>query len=78
MNFIAKLLKDYPHVHIQDNKRSLVEKKLRTLIIDGRSMLHVVADFDFTLTNYEKDLVILPTTFGVVKTSQRITVSYFN
>lgn len=74
MSFIEKLLKDHPHVHIQDDKQNSVEEKIRSLINDGRNQLHVVADFDFTLTNYERDLIILPTTYGVIKSSKRITV----
>jgi hypothetical protein len=50
MSFIEKLLKDNSHVHIHDDKRDFVEQTIRSLINDGRSMLHVVADFDFTLT----------------------------
>jgi hypothetical protein len=74
MTFIDKLLKDNLHVHIHDDKKVYVEQVLRSLINDGRKMLHVVADFDFTLTMYEKDGVILPTTFGVIESNDRVTV----
>jgi hypothetical protein len=74
MTFIDKLLKDNSHVHIHDDKKVYVEQVLRSLINDGRKMLHVVADFDFTLTMYEKDGVILPTTFGVIESNDRVTV----
>ena len=67
MSFIEKLLKANSHVHIHDDKHVAVEHILRSLINDGRKMLHVVADFDFTLTMYEKDGLILPSTFGVIE-----------
>jgi hypothetical protein len=74
MNFIEKLLNDTSHVHIHDDKRVHVEQIIRSLINDGRKMLHVVADFDFTLTMYEKDGVILPSTFGVIESNDHVTV----
>jgi hypothetical protein len=77
MNFIKKLLQDNLHVHIQEDKRIFVEETIRSLINDGRNMLHVVADFDFTLTMYEKDGVILPSTFGVIESNKQVTVRNF-
>jgi hypothetical protein len=82
MNFIEKILKENSHVHIHDDKRVDVEEIICSLINDGRNMLHVVADFDFTLTMYEKDGVSLPSTFGVIESDNRVTVriqlySYF-
>jgi hypothetical protein len=77
MSFIEKLLKDNSHVHIHDDKRDFVEQTIRSLINDGRSMLHVVADFDFTLTVYEKDGVVLPSTHGVIEGDERVTVRNF-
>jgi hypothetical protein len=74
MNFIEKILKENSHVHIHDDKRVYVDEIIRSLINDGRSMLHVVADFDFTLTMYEKDGVILPSTFGVIERNNRAIV----
>ena len=67
MSFIEKLLTENSHVHIHDDKRIYVEQIIRSLINDGRKMLHVVADFDFTLTMYEKNGVHLPSTFGVIE-----------
>ncbi len=77
MNFIEKLLQNNLHVHIQEDKRIFVEETIRSLINDGRNMLHVVADFDFTLTMYEKDGVILPSTFGVIESNKQVTVRNF-
>jgi len=74
MNFVEKLLKDNSHVHIHDDKRLDVEEIIRSLINDGRNMLHVVADFDFTLTMYEKDGIMLPSTFGVIERNDRVTL----
>ena len=76
MNFIEKLLNENSHVHIHDDKRIYVEQILRSLINDGRKMLHVVADFDFTLTMYEKNGVISPSTFGVIELNPRVTVRF--
>jgi hypothetical protein len=76
MNFIEKLLKENSHVHIHDDKRLDVEEIIRSLINDGRNMLHVVADFDFTLTMYEKDGVTLPSTFGVIEWNDRVRVRF--
>jgi hypothetical protein len=76
MNFIEKLLKENSHVHIHDDKRLDVEEIIRSLINDGRKMLHVVADFDFTLTMYEKDGVTLPSTFGVIEWNDRVRVRF--
>jgi len=77
MNFIEKLLQDNLHVHIQEDKRIFVEETIRSLINDGRNMLHVVADFDFTLTMYEKDGTILPSTFAVIENNKQVTVRNF-
>jgi hypothetical protein len=74
MSFIEKLLEDNLHVHIHENKREFVEQTIRSLINDGRGMLHVVADFDFTLTMYEKDGEILPSTYGVIENNERVKV----
>ena len=74
MNFIEKLLNENPHVHIHDDKRIYVEQTIQSLINDGRKMLHVVADFGFTLTVFEKDGVILPSTFGVIESNDEIKV----
>ena len=75
MSLIEKIVQTSPHVHIDDDKREFVERTLRALINDGREMLHVVADFDFTLTVYEKDGVILPSTYAVIEGDDRVTVS---
>ena len=77
MNFLDKLLQDNRHVHIDHNKRDFVEQTIRSLINDGRSMLHVVADFDFTLTVYEKDGIILPSTYAVIEGDDRVKVRNF-
>jgi hypothetical protein len=74
MSFIEKLLKDNSHVHIHDDKQDFVEQTIRSLINDGRNMLHVVADFDFTLTVYEKDGVVLLSTHGVIEGDERVKV----
>jgi len=74
MSFIEKLLKENSHVHVHDDKRLHVEEVIRSLINDGRSMLHIVADFDFTLTMYEKNGVTLPSTFGVIEQNNRVIV----
>ncbi|CAF5146343.1 unnamed protein product, partial [Rotaria sp. Silwood1] len=50
------------------------EQTIRSLINDGRKMLHIVADFDFTLTMYEKNGVALPSTFAVIEGDDRVTV----
>jgi hypothetical protein len=76
MSFIEKILRENSHVHIHNEKRAQVEETIRSLINDGRNMLHVVADFDFTLTMYEKDGVILPSTFGVIERNDRIIVRF--
>lgn len=75
MSFIEKLLKENKHVHIHEDKRDFVEQTIRSLICDGRKMLHVVADFDFTLTIYEKDGIILPSTYGVIESDDQVIVS---
>ncbi|CAF0855737.1 unnamed protein product [Adineta steineri] len=72
MNLIEQILNQNPHVHIHDDKRVYVEEIIHSLIKDGRNMLHVVADFDFTLTMYEKNGVRLPSTFGVIESSDII------
>lgn len=74
MESIEKFLQENPQIHIADEKRSAVEKTIRSLINDGRKMLHVVADFDFTLTMYEKNDVVLPSTFGVIEDNDDIRV----
>ena len=74
MNFVDQFLNDYPYVHIQTGKRAKVDGIIRTLINDGRQMLHVVADYDFTLTMYEKNGINLPSTFGVIERNERVTV----
>ena len=78
MSLIEKLLKDNSHVHIHENKRTFVEETIRSLINNGRSMLHVVADFDFTLTVYEKDGIILPSTHGVIEGNENVIVRDLN
>ncbi|CAF1015558.1 unnamed protein product [Rotaria sp. Silwood1] len=72
MSLIEKILNENSHVHIHDDKRTYVEDTVRSLLNDGRKMLHVVADFDFTLTVYEKNGVILPSTFGVIESNEQI------
>ncbi|CAF2471813.1 unnamed protein product [Rotaria sp. Silwood2] len=72
MTLIEKILNENSHVHIHDDKRAYVEETIQSLINDGRKMLHVVADFDFTLTIYEKNGVILPSTFGVIESNDRV------
>jgi hypothetical protein len=74
MNLIEKILNENSHVHIHEDKRVYVEETIRSLIQDGRSLLHVVADFDFTLTMYEKDGVLLPSTFGIIQSNDQIAV----
>jgi hypothetical protein len=78
MSFIEKLLTDNSHVHIHDDKRVHVEHVIRSIINDGQKMLHVVADFDFTLTVYERNGVTLPTTFGVIEANDQVTVRIRN
>ena len=75
MSFVKKLLNEYLYVHIHEQKHAKVEQIIRTLINDGRQMLHVVADYDFTLTMYEKNGLALPSTFGVIERNDRVTVS---
>ncbi|CAF4672357.1 unnamed protein product, partial [Rotaria sp. Silwood1] len=72
MSLIEKILNENSHVHIHDDKRIYVEDTVRSLLNDGRKMLHVVADFDFTLTVYEKNGVILPSTFGVIESNAQV------
>lgn len=74
MSFVDKLLRESTHVHIDETKRAFVEQTIHSLINDGRSMLHVVADFDFTLTVYEKDGIILPSTYAVIEGDDRVKV----
>lgn len=69
------LIETNPSVHIRDDKREHVQRTLQALAKDGRSMLHVVADFDFTLTMYEKDGVALPSTYAVIENDERVKVS---
>ncbi|CAF4290927.1 unnamed protein product, partial [Rotaria magnacalcarata] len=68
------LLKNNSHVHVHNDKLAYVEQTIRSLISDGRKMLHVVADFDYTLTMYEKDGVILPSTFAVIESNDGVKV----
>lgn len=75
MSFIDNLLKTNSHVHIHHDKRNHVEQTIRSLMNDGREMLHVVTDFDHTLTMYEKDGTALPSTFGVIEGDDRVKVS---
>ncbi|CAF1369163.1 unnamed protein product [Adineta ricciae] len=72
MNLLANILQTNPHVHVHDDKRAYVDDALRSMVKDGRKMLHVVADFDFTLTMYEKDGMALPSTFGVIESNDYI------
>ncbi|CAF1263656.1 unnamed protein product [Rotaria sordida] len=72
MNLIKKILNENSHVHIHDDKRTYVEDIVQSLINDRRKMLHVVADFDFTLTIYEKNGIILPSTFGVIESNHHV------
>ncbi|UJR30221.1 hypothetical protein I4U23_017759 [Adineta vaga] len=72
MNLLEDILKKNPHVHIHDDKHAYVNDIICLLIKDGRKMLHVVADFDFTLTMYEKDGLVLPSTFGVIESNDYI------
>ncbi|CAF1045860.1 unnamed protein product [Adineta ricciae] len=74
MSFIENLLKTYSNVHVHDDKRKDVEEVIRSLINDGRKMLHVVTDFDYTLTMYEKDGIIVPSTFGVIVNNEQLTL----
>ena len=74
MNLLANILQTNPHVHVHDDKRAYVVDVLRSMVTDGRTMLHVVADFDFTLTMYEKDGMVLPSTFGVIESNDYIKV----
>ncbi|CAF1114234.1 unnamed protein product [Rotaria sp. Silwood1] len=74
MSFIENLLQTNSHVHIHNDKRVYVEQTIRSLINDGRKMLHIVADFDFTLTMYEKNGVALPSTFAVIEGDDRVTL----
>lgn len=74
MHSIETFLQAHSHVHIADEKRPQVFETLRALIDDGRQRLHVVADFDFTLTMYEKDGRVLPSTFGVIESNEHVTV----
>jgi len=74
MSFVDKLLQTNSHVHIRDDKRAFVDETIRSLINDGRSRLHIVADFDFTLTVYEKDGVISPSTYAVIEGNEQVKV----
>ena len=74
MESVLKFLEENPHIHIHSEKRYHVEETLRALIRDGRKMLHVVADFDFTLTMYEKDGKVLSSTFGVIESNENVKV----
>jgi hypothetical protein len=76
MSLVEKLLASSPHVHIHEDKRVHVEEVLRSLINDGRKMLHVVADFDFTLSMYEKDGVPGPSTFAVIEDNEAVVVRF--
>jgi hypothetical protein len=74
MDSIETFLLAHPHIHIHDDKRAHVKQLIRSLIDDGRQRLHVVADFDFTMTIYEKDGQRSASTFGVVESNDRIKV----
>jgi hypothetical protein len=75
MHFIEHLLATYPHVHIHADKRQRVQDIVDQLIHDGRALLQVVADYDFTLTIYEKDGHMLPSTHAVIENDDRVRVS---
>lgn len=77
MSFLENLLKDNKNVHIHPDKQDFVEQTLHALIKDGRKMLHVVADFDYTLTLHEKNGERLPTTYAILEDDARITVRMF-
>ena len=74
MSFIENLLRLHPSLHVHADKQDDVEQIIVSLMRDGRHMLHVVADFDFTLTMYEKDGVILPSTHAVIESDDRVKV----
>ncbi|CAF0801908.1 unnamed protein product [Adineta ricciae] len=72
MNWTEKFLQTFPQAHIQDDKRAHVEEVIKAMIKDGRSMLHVVADFDFTLSTYDNNGDPAPSTFAVIETDERV------
>ncbi|UJR16292.1 hypothetical protein I4U23_003198 [Adineta vaga] len=72
MSCIEKLLQTYSNVHIQDDKRTHVEEVIQSLINDGRKKLHIVADFDYTLSTYEVNGNPAPTTFAVVESNEHV------
>ena len=76
MTFIERLLRLHPSLQVQNDKRDYVEQILASMKRDGRQMLHVVADFDYTLTMYEKDDVTLPSTHAVVESDDRVKVRH--
>lgn len=74
MDTINKFIRENPHIHISEQKRDRVEQTIRNLVEQGRKMLHVVADFDFTLTMHRKNGVTLPSTFGVIESNDTVMV----
>ena len=72
MNFLENLLAKFPSVRVHPEKRLAVGQLLERLIKDGREQLHVIADFDFTLTRYEKNGKHLPSTFAVIESDPRV------
>lgn len=76
MNVLETLLAKFPSVRVQPEKRLAVARLLERLIKDGREQLHVIADFDFTLTRYEKNGKRLPSTFAVIESDPRVKVKF--
>lgn len=74
MGLVEELLAGRPHVHIHEAKRARVEEILRSLVADGRKLLHVVADFDFTLSAYEHNGAPGLSTFAVIENNERAVV----
>ena len=74
MSFIERLLKTNSHVHVHNDKRARVEQTIHALISDGQEMLHIVVNFDFRLTMYEKDGLNLPSTFAFIEDDERVKV----
>lgn len=75
MNFVENLLRNYPYVRVHPDKRVFVEQVIQNLTRDGRKLLHIITDFDFTLTKYEKNGQHLPSTFAVIEGDSRVQVS---
>lgn len=78
MSFVEKLRQKFSYVHVAEEKKILVDEILRTLIDGGRKKIHVVVDFDFTLTQYEKDGKDLPSTYAVIESYQHVKVNRFS